>query len=206
MEILSENIKKYLINNLHISDENDIELDDIYKVGKINLNRQNYSLKEAKFVPSELALFKNLKECAFSQFLINDEIKENLSKLENLEVLDLDHCIIAGCKTISNKIKVIIMNYSNFNFMNIFENKSSMKKILLKDIINVDIKKITEFENIEELILLNCEIKNSIFIKELKNLKKVRIIGCKLDNDDAVNMLDKNIEKVFSKDEFFYVE
>ena len=98
------------------------------------------------------------------------------------------------------------MNYSNFNFMNIFENKSSMKKILLKDIINVDIKKITEFENIEELILLNCEIKNSIFIKELKNLKKVRIIGCKLDNDDAVNMLDKNIEKVFSKDEFFYVE
>ena len=36
--------------------------------------------------------------------------------------------------------------------------------------------------------------------------KKIKKIGCKLDNYDIISKIDKNIEFIYSKDEFFYVD
>lgn len=55
-------------------------------------------------------------------------------------------------------------------------------------------------------MLLNLEIPNSISLTNAKNIKKLKIIGCKLDNYDIISKIDKNIEFIYSKDEFFYVD
>ena len=205
MEIQSENIKKYLINNLDLKDEGNIELSDILKIEELNLNRLNYKLKEAKFIPEELGYFKELRKCSLNEFLINDDIKKNISKLEKLEKLTLNHCIITGYDKITNKLKQIYLNYSNFEFVNILECKESLEKMTLKNVINVDIENISKFANITELELLNCEVKKFEFITNLTNLKKLKIIGCNLEKDDIKEKINSNIQLNFSKNEFFYV-
>lgn len=205
MEIQSENIKKYLKNNLDLKDEKNIELSDILKIEELNLNRLNYKLKEAKFIPEELGYFKELRKCSLNEFLINDDIKKNISKLEKLEKLTLNHCIITGYDKIKNKLKQIYLNYSNFEFVNILECKESLEKMTLKNVINVDIENISKFANITELELLNCEVKKFEFITNLTNLKKLKIIGCNLEKDDIKEKINSNIQLNFSKNEFFYV-
>ena len=190
MEIQSENIKKYLLNNLDIPDEDNIDIKDIYKIENININRLNYKLEEAKFFPEELAYFKELKECSLSGFLITDDIKKNLSKLEKLKTISFDHCIYSGNEKIKNKMKNINLNCSNYNLAYMFDKKNYTEKILLKDVIEVDINRICEFINLRELILLNCDIKNSNLLISLKSLKKLKIIGCKLDNYDIISKIE----------------
>ena len=204
MQILSENIKRYIINNLSLKDEENFDISDIYKIEEINLNRVNYKLKEANFIPEEISYFKNLRKCSFNGFLINDDIKKNLSKLENLEVLEFNHCIITGYFMIKNRVKQINIKHSNFEFINIIEDKTNMEKMILKNVINVDMKKISEFTNIKELNMLNCEVNNSYFINSLKRLNRIKIIGCKLDKDDIIDKIDKNVEVIYSKNKFFY--
>ncbi len=205
MEIQSENIKKYLRNNLDLKDEENIELSDILKIEELNLNRLNYELKEAKFIPEELGYFKGLRKCSLNGFLINDDIKKNISKLEKLEKLTLNHCIINGYEKIANKLKNIYLNYSNFEFVNILESKESLEKMTLKNVIDVDIENISKFDNIIELELLNCEVKKFEFVKNLRNLKKLIIIGCNLEEEDIRKKINSDIQLKFSKNEFFYV-
>jgi len=203
MQILSENLYKYIVNNFDIEDE--IKQEDIDKITDLNINSFNNKLQEARFIPEELSYFKNLQKCQFNSFLINDEIINNLEKLEKLDFLSLEHCEITGNKNIKNRIKKICLNYSDFNFINMLENKNSLEKLVLKDIVNVDVNKIYEFKNLKELELLNCSLLNARYITQLEKLESIKIIGCELDICSLLEKLRENVSVVFSRNKFMHV-
>lgn len=205
MIINSENIKAYVMYTLALNDASEITLDNLEKIKEININRLNYNLKEAKFDPVDLSYLKGLEHCSFSGFLINDEIKEKLEKLNKLNYLEFDHCKISGNKIINNKLVKLYLNCSDFKLLKMFNNLSELRKLIIKGII-VDSKELCGLNGLEELQLLNCEVKNSGFLTELKGLRKIKIIGSTLDNESVIKSLKEIIYTIYSNEEFRYIK
>lgn len=205
MEIRSENIKKYLINNIQVSNDN-IEMEDLLKLKEININWFNSKLEKAYFNPNELSYLKEIISCSFNNFVINDEILENINKLNKLEVLNYDFCKSIANKSINNKIKEIYMNCSDIELLLCCNTIETMEKIFLKNIENVDINTIEKFKNVKEIYLLNCKVKNIVLLEKFKNLSYVEIIGSKIDNYETIEKLKKKIRVKYSKEEYFYTE
>ena len=204
MLIKSENIKKYIENNLSIKN-NEIEMDEIIKLEKININGLNYKLEKAVFVPEELSYLKGISECSFKNFTITNEILENLNKLDKLNVLQFDFCQNETHKTINNKINSIYLNGSNFELLSMCENTEYMETIFLKNIEKVDINSICKYKNLKKLFLLNSDIKNIELLEELPNLSYLKIIGSKIDNLEIIEKLRKKIEVIYSEEEYFNI-
>ena len=194
MKIESENIKNYIINNTELGLNDEIRIENIEGIECLTINKLNYQLKEARFIPEELAYFKNLKTCGFSQFTIRDNIIKNLNKLQELNFLKFDHCRYIGQNEVENNLENIELNYSDIELLYMLKNKQSLKNAFIKDIENVDIEKISKYENLENLSLLNCEIKNAKSLLKLKNLKTIKIIGSKLDDIMVINKLSSKVE------------
>ena len=204
MLIKSENIKKYIENNLDI-ENNEIEMDDIIKLEKININGLNYKLEKAVFVPEELSYLKGISECSFNNFTITNEILENLNKLEKLNVLQFDFCQSEADKTINNKISSIYINCSDFKLLSMCENAEYMETIFLKNIEEVDINSICKYKNLKKLFLLNSNVKNIELLEKLPNLSYLKIIGSKIENTEIIEKISKKIEVVYSEEEYFNI-
>jgi hypothetical protein len=203
MKIYSENIRNYIINNTNLEEEDEITINDINKIDYLIIKRLNNRMKIAEFVPAELSYFKNLKTCGFSDFTIRDDIKENLNSLEKLSYLKFDHCRFGGNDKINNEIEGIELNYSEFNLFCMCNNKMKLKDVILKNVEDVNTDEICKFENIQNISLLNCNIRNFKNILQLKNLKKVKIIGSKIDDKETVEILKTKINVTYSEEEYF---
>ena len=116
MIIKSENIRKYMMYNLNIENE-DIDMKDMLKLKKININGLNSKLEQAYFVPEELGYLKEIEECSFSKLEITNEIIINLNKLKKLKIIQYDFCNNISDIKIENAIKKIYINYSNFSLL-----------------------------------------------------------------------------------------
>jgi len=204
MLIISENIKKYIENNLDIKN-NEIEMDDIIKLEKININGLNYKLEKAVFVPKELSYLKGIKECSFNNFTITNEILENLNKLEKLNVLQFDFSQSKTDKTINNKISSIYLDCSDFALLNMCNNTDYMETIFLKNAGEVDINSICKYKNLKKLFLLNSDVKNIELLEKLSNLSYLKIIGSKIENTEIIEKLRKKIKVVYSEEEYFNI-
>ena len=204
MKIISENIKKYIENNVDIQ-ENEIELDDIKKLNRIHINALNYSLEQAVFVPKELAYLQEIKECSFANFTITDEIIENLNKLKKLSIFQFDFCKSTVSTKINNNISRIYLNYSDFSLLEMCDNIESMEIVFLKNVKEIEISKINKFKNLKRLLLLNSEIKDIEYLEKFENLEEVKIIGSKINNIQVLENLKNRIKIEYSEDEYFNI-
>lgn len=204
MNMVSENLRNYVRNKLSIKDEEEINLEDISKIKELNLNRLNYNLEEALFIPEELIYFIELERCSFDGFLITDEIRKNLNKLRKLQTIELNHCRLSGNTMVDIGIRKLNLNYSDFYFINIFKNTSYLEETVLKNI-TVDAETLSKLENLRKLSIFNCDVKKSDYLNEIKNLKEIKIIGSKLDNKCVVEELKKKVKVEFSEKEFKYI-
>ena len=200
MEIKSENLKEYIINNSNIRNR-DIEIEDINKLKSLNINGLNNRLEEALFVPQELSYFKEIEECSFSSITITNEIIENINKLNKLEIIEYDFCKNTAKIEMENKVKRIYLNYSNIELLNLCKNIDTMEKIFLKNIENVDIRMVCKFKNVKNIYLLNCNVINIESLEELEKLEFLKVIGSKIDNYETIEKLSKSIKVEYSEDE-----
>ena len=175
MKIMSENIANYIDLNYNIKEFNDIK--ELEKVDELVINSLNYSLEIAPFYPNELSYFKNLKECTFINFEINDEIINNLNNI-NLSYLLLDNC---RCP-ISKKIEVdrLFVECSTINLKNI-----DTQELIILDSDTIDINDLDK--NIKKIRILNCNIINSSLLKNFINCK-IELVGCKLDDESIIDL------------------
>lgn len=193
MEIKSENLRKYLIYNVNLENENVINKEDLLRVEDLHISYFNNSLKEAIFYPEEISYFENLKKIHFSCFKITDDIISNLNKLKNLKTIIFDNCkTVSGIK-LNNNITKIYMELSDLELLSIINKKTNVKKIYLEDVNNVDIKKLNEYENLEELTLLNSNLCNCFYFVYFRKMNNLKIIGCKLDNLEVIERLKHNL-------------
>ena len=204
MEIKSENIKRYIENNVDIKG-NEIELDDIKKLDRININALNFDLEEATFIPEELAYLQEINECSFANFTITDEIVENLNKLKKLKIFQFDFCKSTVSKKIYNNISRIYLNYSDFSLLEMCNNTESMETVFLKNVKNVDVSQIYKFKNLKRLSLLNCDIDNIEYLDKFDKLEEVKIIGSKINNLQILETLRNKMKIEYSEDEYFNV-
>ena len=204
MEIKSENIKRYIENNVDIKD-NEIELEDIRKLNRININALNFKLEEAIFVPEELSYLEEIEECSFANFTITDEIIENLNKLKKLSIFQFDFCKSTVSKKIYNNISRIYLNYSDFSLLEMCDNTESMETVFLKNIKDIDVSKINKFRNLKRLSLLNSEVNNIESLEKFENLEEVKIIGSKINNIQVLENLKNRIKIEYSEDEYFNI-
>lgn len=204
MEIKSENIKRYIENNVDIKG-NEIELEDIRKLDRININALNFKLEEAIFVPEELSYLQEINECSFANFTITDEIIENLNKLKKLSIFQFDFCKSTVSKKIYNNISRIYLNYSDFSLLEMCDNTESMETVFLKNIKDIDVSKINKFRNLKRLSLLNSEVNNIESLEKFENLEEVKIIGSKINNIQVLENLKNRIKIEYSEDEYFNI-
>ena len=190
-------------NRLFLSDEKDITEEDIFKIKRLSLHRIGYGLKENYFDPNELKLFKNLENCEFSGINITDEIIDALGGLENLSDLEFDHCNIRTNKKLKNKIEKINILYSNLGLIDILESKKYLRFLLFQEIPEtVDLKKLEDYINLENIQICNSNIINATSLKNLKELKSLVLDGSSLDDESVLNEL-ANI-RVSKEENFFY--
>lgn len=204
MEIKSENLKRYIENNVDIKG-NEIELEDIRKLDRININALNYKLEEAIFVPEELSYLQEIEECSFANFNITDDIVVNLNKLKKLRIFQFDFCKSTVSKKIYNSISRIYLNYSDFSLLEMCDNTESMETVFLKNIKDIDVSKINKFKNLKRLSLLNSEVSNIESLENFENLEEVKIIGSKINNVSILEELSKKIKIEYSEDEYFNI-
>lgn len=205
MEIKSENIRRYIENNVDINGS-EIEFNDMQKLTSININALNLKLEEAVFVPEELSYLKEISECSLANFTITDEIIENLNKLEKLSIIQFDYCKCLASNIIYNNLNRIYLNYSDFNLVEKCDNTENMEKIFLKNVGKVDISKILKFNNLKRLFLLNCDVDNIEFLEKFDRIEEVKIIGSKIDNLQILDHLKNKMQIEYSEDEYFNVE
>ena len=207
MEIKSENLRKYLIYNVNLKNENIINESDLLKLESIHISYFNNSLKEAIFYPEEIAYFENLREIYFSGFTITDDIIININKLTKLNTLIFNNCKIISNVRVNNNIKTLYMELSDSELLSIINKKTNVNKIYLEDVNNVDIKKLNEYENLEELTLLNSNLQNCFYLVYFRKLKKLKVIGCKLDNLEVIERMKYNqsnkIEITYSTKKYY---
>ena len=204
MEIKSENLKRYIENNVDIKG-NEIELEDIRKLDRININALNYKLEEAIFVPEELSYLQEIEECSFANFNITDDIVVNLNKLKKLRIFQFDFCKSTVSKKIYNSISRIYLNYSDFSLLEMCENTETMETVFLKNVKDVDVSKINKFKNLKRLSLLNSEVNNIESLEKFENLEEVKIIGSKINNIQVLDNLKNKIKIEYSEDEYFNI-
>lgn len=204
MEIKSENLKRYIENNVDIKG-NEIELEDIRKLDRININALNYKLEEAIFLPEELAYLQEIIECSFANFNITDDIVVNLNKLKKLRIFQFDFCKSTVSKKIYNSISRIYLNYSDFSLLEMCENTETMETVFLKNVKDVDVSKINKFKNLKRLSLLNSEVNNIESLEKFENLEEVKIIGSKINNIQVLENLKNKIKIEYSEDEYFNI-
>ena len=204
MEIKSENIKRYIENNVDIKG-NEIELEDIKKLDRININALNFKLEEAIFVPEELSYLKEIEECSFANFNITDDIVVNLNKLKKLRIFQFDFCKSTVSKKIYNSISRIYLNYSDFSLLEMCDNTESMETVFLKNVKDIDVSKINKFKNLKRLSLLNSEVNNIESLENFENIEEVKIIGSKINNVSILEELSKKIKIEYSEDEYFNI-
>lgn len=204
MEIKSENLKRYIENNVDIKG-NEIELEDIRKLDRININALNFKLEEAIFVPEELLYLQEIEECSFANFNITDDIVVNLNKLKKLRIFQFDFCKSTVSKKIYNSISRIYLNYSDFSLLEMCENTETMETVFLKNVKDVDVSKINKFKNLKRLSLLNSEVNNIESLEKFENLEEVKIIGSKINNIQVLENLKNKIKIEYSEDEYFNI-
>ena len=109
-------------------------------------------------------------------FEITDEIVEYLNKV-NLKELSLDNC---KC-FINNRLKVdrLFVEVSNVNLKNI-----DFKGLTVLESGTIDI---SDLNDLSELTLLNCNIVNSILLRNFKDCK-IELVGCTLDDDSIIDL------------------
>ena len=175
MKLMSESIRDYISVKYEVVDDNDFN-----KVRDLVINRYDYSLNDVYFNSKELSYFTNLESCTFTNFEINDEIVENLNKL-NLKELILNNCILKSNNVIN--VEKIVISFSNVDLKK-FKN---IKELIILECGKVNIGDIIG-NDLDELKILNCEIINSKMLCKFETCD-IEITGCKLD-DESIKELD----------------
>ena len=205
MKLYSENIKRYIMNNTNFDLNQEIEQAELYKIKELNINKLNYKMEEAVFIPEELKYFKGIEKIEFSGFDINDKLIANLNELENLRKISFDHCNYNCSKKLTVKLSEIYMNHSNINLLYICKNMDQIEKILLNNINEIDMKILIGCKNLKELIILNSDIVNSNELAGYRSVNNVQIIGGNIDDCKIIDKLKETINISYKACKFYNI-
>lgn len=166
------------------------------KLKRIVLN--NFDVK-GNVIHYDFNKFKEIESCTLNRFEINDDIIDKLNEMKNLKTIVFCHCIFKSeRKLVSNVENLMIIYCKNVQYSN-FLNASKVRNLMFTNVENIDVKDIKVFENIEELSIFECEIKNFSAIDDLKKLKDLKLDGSKIDDEEKIQELKGRLNIQYKK-------
>lgn len=152
----------------------------------------NFDAK-GRTIQHDFQKFKEVESCTLNRFQINDEIINKLNQMNHLKTMIFSHCVFNNEKKLENDVENLMMIYCKNVKFDTFFNSHKIKRIMFTKLENIDIKELKIFQNLEELSIFDCEIKNFSEIKSLKKLKKIKLDGSQIDNKETLSEIQDNI-------------
>ncbi len=165
------------------------------------------NLKDKDYNFDNLIGKNQLKSLALNFYDIDENILSVINQLDNLETITLNFCTVKSDNIkLKNHFKQIILSYTNID-LKIFNMKEDLLELEIlndeDDNIEVDIRDVLEFKNIEVLRIYNSKIKNSADINKLENLKKLFLDGSLVDTKNFSEILNKQLEFIYKRKYLF---
>lgn len=207
MEIVEVNnkiIKSKIYSNLKKQFSEQLTDEELKKIKSMTLNSKDSNQNRISYNEYDYKCLENLETITLNGFIIDDEMITKLNYLKNLKTIIFNHCIFENKKTMKNEIEHLLITYSKTEKLNLFKTVKNIKTLELIEVGEIDLNDITNMENIIELSIYNSKIRNSIMINNFKNLKKLKLDGSLVDEENLLNLLNENIE--FSYKEKYFLE
>ena len=195
--ILSDDLKKDL-EKIIKKKIWDITKEDLDKISKISLNRENYDATLKDYNLKDLFLFENLKSITFCNFKFNKNDIEIINKLSNLSFVYFDFCDFElDVFNFSSNIKCAVFNVCKTLKVGMLRN--TMIEVLKVNCSKIEretfnILDVENAPNLLEISINNFEINN---VKEVLNvapkLTKINFDGSKVDDDKVINNFDIDV-------------
>ncbi len=204
VEMNNEIIKSKIYNNLKKQFSEQLTDEELKKIKSITLNAKDSNQNRINYDEYDYKCLENLETITLNGFIIDDEMITKLNYLKNLKTIIFNHCTFKNEKTINNELENLLITYSKLEKFNLFKKVENIKVLELIEVGEIDLKDITNMENIIELSIYNSKIRNSIMINDFKNLKKLKLDGSLVDEEKFSELLNKSIE--FSYKEKYFLE
>lgn len=204
VEVNNEIIKSKIYSNLKKQFSEQLTDEELKKIKSITLNAKDSNQNRINYNEYDYKCLKNLETITLNGFIIDDEMITNLNYLKNLKTIIFNHCTFKNEKTINNELENLLITYSKLERFNLFKEVEKIKTLELIEVGEIDIKDITNMENIIELSIYNSKIRNSILINDFICLKKLKLDGSLVDEEKFSELLNKSIE--FSYKEKYFLE
>jgi len=166
------------------------------KLKSIVLN--NFDAK-GNVIKHDFEQLKEIETCTLNRFEINDEIINNLNKMNNLKTIIFSHCIFQCESGLQNSIENFMIIYCKDVKLEYIKNSNLVKTLMITKNENIDINELKIFKNIEEMSLFECEIKNFSEIKSFGYLKTLKLDGSKIDNESILAEIQDRINVMYNK-------
>lgn len=201
MRIIDNEIRKrieYLLEKK--SDE--ITEEELNTVKDLNLTNIDYSNEILNTDLGELEKIKNLENLKLNEFEINNEIIKSLYKCKKLKNLYLNLCTVSGENIKMNNLNKIFFDHCIIENWNKIELPNEIYILTGADI-NLD--KFINAENIKTLSIRGANILNIKKILEFKNLEILNLDGSTIDDENILDMI-KNKVKISKEDSCLPIE
>ncbi len=174
----------------------------------IALKKKDFKGLETDVKIEDLLEYENLKNCNLYHFLIEKKDVEIINKLPKLNFIYFDFCYFTLEElSVNNRVEEIDFNLcENLKLRHLRNtNVKRIKIIQVKDSnIIMDISELENVQNLEELSIHNCKIKNiEKIIEKAPNIKKINLNGSIVENQSYLLELKKIIDIQYEK-EFHY--
>ena len=171
------------------------------------INKTFLNLNDKKYIFDNLIGNTELKSLALNFYEINDDILSVINQLTNLETITFNFCTFKSENIkLENHLKQIILTYTNIDFK-IFNYKDNLTELEIlndeEDNIEVDIKDLLEFKNIEVLRIYNSRVKNSADINKFKHLKKLFLDGSLVDEKRFMEIINSQLNFKYRREYLF---
>lgn len=202
--IIFENplIKEKIYNALNKKENETISIEELKNIKKITLNNKNLDGTLNEYTTNDFLNLNNIENLILNDFIIDDDMINKINCLSNLTTITFNFCKWNTNKSIDSKIKKMIITSSELNY-EILTNYNFLENIIIDYVGEVDMKRLSNIKNIEEMHIHNSKVKNSNFLKTFKNLRILNLDGSQLDNEKVLEELKNSIEISFDKMYFY---
>ena len=204
LKIKNQELKFKIYNILKKNENEDLEEEDLKKVKRISVNKENMDSEDILFEEKDFEVLKYVETLTLNMFDINDELVKQIANMKNLNFLIFNHCKVSTQLSMDNPLKNVVITYSKNLNLNIFSEKLSLKMLKLIEVENINIYDLKKYKNLEYIYLFNSKIENFELLEEFEKLKEVGLDGSNISEKVCDNLKSRNI-KVHYQDEYLPV-
>lgn len=204
IEIKNKFLKERIYNILRKNDEEPLNENELKKIKQIKLDSKTFLDEEIQYSLDDFLYLSEIQKLVLDQFDVDDKLIKIINSFKQLKNIEFSHCTFSNINGINNKIEALTIAYCKLINFEIINEKDTVTDFAIYGFEEeiIDLNKILQYKNIQNLSIFNVNIKNSNKFKDFTNLKMLNIDGSNIDCDNLSDLLRNDI-KVSHENQFF---